>query len=231
MRTKIRAIRQLWHKPVLSTAKGRMSGTLLLIGLLTIGCTRGPRNFLNENDELRRNNLQLRKQVDQLQEKVTLRVAEIEKLQQQLERHPAKVEGANVPEVVTLRFDRYSGAIDTDSDGADDHIRVYLKTLDQHGRFIPVAGRALLQAVVINADATAQVLAQKTFEPTELDATFRTSITGTHYTLDLPLPAPLQSQVDHVTVKLSFTDAATGTELTHETAMSLTPIPQTNAER
>ncbi len=189
--------------------------------LAATGCRRGPRNYLNENDQLRRDNMELRQQIQELEQAVALRVAEVERLQQQPGRTPVAVEGAKVPHVTAVRFDRYSGAIDTDGNGTDDIVRLYVRTLDEQGRFIPAAGRAVVQAVLIKPGGITELLNEKTYDPQAFDAAYRSGLTGTHYTLELALPSPLPPDADQATVKLTFTDAATGASLTHEMPVSI----------
>lgn len=188
--------------------------------LASVACHSGPRNFLNENDNLRRQNLELREKVDGLQKQIDLRVAEIDTLNAQhgSATRPA-LGGTDVPRVVKLDLDRYTGAIDTNGDGADDTLRIYLKTLDQHGRFLPAAGRAVVQVVAISPGTPPALIAEKTFEPREFDAAYRSGLTGTHFTLEVPLPA--KPPAGGATAKLTFTDAATNATLTAETPVKV----------
>ncbi|MCE9591622.1 MAG: hypothetical protein K8S99_13985 [Planctomycetes bacterium] len=196
-----------------------VAGLALALGLLG-GCSRGPRGFENDNDRLRRENSELKAKVDELSRNIDLRLAEIKRLEAQSATQPA-VEGAEVPRVVEIKFDHYSGAIDTDSDGTDDALRVYLKTIDQRGRFLVAAGRAVLQVVAITPGQPVATLIEKTFTPAELDAAYRSGLTGTHYTLETPLPRPLPAGVGEVTVKVTFTDAAGGVTISHEEPVKL----------
>jgi len=177
-------------------------------------------------DELRVENDELREEVAALQERIALRLAEIEALEQK--RGPvapaSAVDGAEAPRLAALRFDRYSGAVDTDGDAVDDLIRVYVRPFDQDGRFLPVAGRAVLQAVVIEPGREPAELASRTFTPAEFKAAYRSSFTGTHYTLELPLPADLDPSLTAVTLKLTFTDAATGVTLSRQAEMRIDAV-------
>jgi hypothetical protein len=201
-------------------------GIVLITALaLLAGC--GTKNFLNDNDRLRRENLELRTQVDQLQKNIDLRLAQIQTLEQRVSptTRPA-IEGAHVPQAAALQLDRYTGAIDTNHDGVDDTVRIYLKPLDQEGRFIPVAGRAVAQVVAIQPGEPPKLLAEKVFEPAEFNQAYRTGLTGTHYTLELPLPSPLPKGLKSATLKVTLTDAATGAQLVAEQAINITSAKQ-----
>lgn len=193
-----------------------------LCALALAGCHAAPRNFLNDNDQLRRENLELREKVEQLQKKIDLRLAEIQSLEQRIKTaSPPAVAGAKVPQAVKIAMDRYSGPIDTNHDGIDDAVRVYLLTQDGEGRFIPVAGRAVVQVVAIEPGRPPALLVEKTFEPNELDAAYRSGLTGTHYTLEVPLVLPPPKGLRQATVKATLTDAASGAQLIAEQAFPL----------
>jgi len=192
----------------------RMWLPLLLCGLFCpAGC--GPKNFLNENDKLREQNLKLTQQVDELNKQLELRLGEIQTLRAQTAGQRA-IQDADPPMLARIAFERYSAAIDTNGDGRDDLVRIYLTPLDHLGRLLPVAGRLKLQAVTIQDDAPPALLASRTYEPDEFDAAYRANFTGYHYTVELPLPESLDPAVTSATVKASFTEAVTGVVLTEE---------------
>lgn len=195
-------------------AFARLSMVCLLLGLTA--CSAPPRNFVNDNDRLREENLLLRRQVDTLEKNVAERLAEISAMEQRLASDGQGIERARIPALTSIRFGRYTSAIDTDADGRDDTVRVYLLTLDQESRFLPVAARAVLTLTAITPDATAAVIATRTFEPADFDSAYRSGFTGTHYTLDLPLPDALPADLTRLTLKAFVTDAATGVTLEHE---------------
>ncbi|MAE65087.1 MAG: hypothetical protein CMJ18_12525 [Phycisphaeraceae bacterium] len=171
----------------------------------------GPRNFLNENDRLRRQNLELNEQIEKLQAQIESRIQEIDALQAQQEQGgaAARIDGADPPRLSRLRFGRYSGPVDSDGDGQHDQVRIYLHTLDQHGRFVPVSGRAVVRANIATANAAPGTIASRAWEPPEFDQSYRSGITGTHYTLELDLPAGAAG-VERIQLYVALHDAATG---------------------
>lgn len=164
--------------------------------------------------------MELRRKVETLQRDIDLRLAEIKRLESQATARPA-IEGAKIPQVVVLRFDRYTGGADTDNDGGDDTLRVYIKPMDQRGRFIVVAGSATLQAVAITPGQPPVLVVEKTLSPAEWDAAYRTGMTGTHYSIEAALPRPLPEGVTELTVKVTLTDAAGGATISQEQAVKL----------
>lgn len=181
----------------------------------------GPRNFENVNDALRAERLELRREIERLKEQIELREDQLAAARQQLDEPTYPVEGARPPRLATLGFGRYTSAVDTDGDGRDDLVRVYLKTLDDRGRFLPVAGRATLQVVNIRAGEEPLVLAERTYEPAEFDEAYRSGFTGTHYTLEAPLPPDLPGDIEDAVAKVTLIEGVTGARFTEQTAISL----------
>lgn len=204
----------------------RLSATALTLGCAFLALLALPacrkKNFTNENDRLRKENLELRQEVDRLRGQIDLRLAELEAMKQQVppDQRP-KLEGAEVPRVVALTFDRFSGAIDTNNDGRPDLLRLYVKTVDQKGRFLPAAGRAAVQVVAIRTGQEPVTLAEKTFEPADFEAAFRSGLTGTHYTLEVPLNTPPPADVKELTVQATFTDAQTGASMNKQQTVAV----------
>lgn len=193
--------------------------SVLLIAAFVLagsGCRLGgPRNFQNENDRLRRENMELQRQVEQLSQRLEQRLGELDNLRQQLERADAEpMPDVDPPTLARIEMGRYSGGVDTDDDGLDDLLRIYLRPLDQHGRVLPVAGRARLQAVAIPDAGEPIVLARRTYEPEAFNRAWRSGFTGQHYTLELELPETIPPDVTETAVRVTFTQARTGVEMT-----------------
>ena len=195
----------------------------MAIGLaMALAACGNPARVARENDRLRRSNMELHRRVTELEKERQLRLAQINALQQRLD-VPPSIADAQLPQLVAVRFGRLSGAIDGDRNNINDTLRIYLQTIDQHGRFMVVAGRAQLQAVAITPGSDPRTVAEHTFEPAELDKTYRSGLTGTHYTLELPLPDPLPPDLTELTAKVTFTDAATGVQLSCQCPYPLRP--------
>ncbi len=207
------------HPVILSK---RLSSFAHIVSLLAVLCLTGcgSKGFLNENDRLRGENLKLQHQVDELNQQMELRLGEIEGLRAKSAGERA-IKDADPPVLAKIALERYSGAVDTDNDGRDDLIRIYLTPLDHQGRLLPVAGRLKLQAVAIHDDKPPAVLAERTYEPDEFDQAYRANFTGYHYTVEMDLPDPMAPAITSATVKATFTEAVTGHTLTVE---QLVPI-------
>lgn len=175
-----------------------LSSAMILCLLLT-GC--GPRNFKNDNDQLRAERLELQRRVADLEQQLQQRSGELEAVR------AAQANGvalpAGTPVFSTIKLDRYTGPIDKDGDGRDDLLRLYIRTLDQRGRMMPVTARADVQMVQLIEGQPPKLYRETTFEPDDFDAAYRTSFTGTHYTLELPLDDEAPADL---TVRVTITD-------------------------
>ena len=163
--------------------------------------------------------MELKRQRDQLEQKLELREGELQTLRDKLSRGTTQpMPGAESPTLAKITMGDYSGGVDDDDDGIDERIRVYLRPLDQKGRVMPVAGRAEMQAVHIPDDGQPRGIARRTYDPKAFDEAWRSGFTGRHYTLELALPDELPEAIEQLTVKVTFTQADTGVERTAQKA-------------
>ena len=91
-------------------------GAMLAGGvLLSAGC--GPKNYLNENDKLRRQNMALKREIDELKDKLERRSGQLKVLKRRYEAPSATQPGLSEPTFSKIELGQYSGPIDTDGDG------------------------------------------------------------------------------------------------------------------
>lgn len=216
-------------RPRASTRRRLACVAAIAAGFALAGCRGKPHNYLNENDRLRAENVDLREKIDKLTQALERREAELRQLRQAgATTRPGSTAGPGaevaLPRVVALQFDKHSGAIPTHNPGPDDVLRLYLLTLDQQGRFLPVAAGVAVQVVAIRPGQAPLVLGDLSVNPAGFDKTYRSGLTGTHYTLEVPL-AKFPEGVASATARLTLTDAATGATLTCEKAFPLKPGP------
>lgn len=181
--------------------------------LLPAGCRIGGGDFANENDRLRRENLDLRGRVEQLDTQVdrldtALQIAERDRTSE-LDALP---DGVTRPVCAEIRIGQFSGGIDTNDDDRDDAVRLYLETFDARGRFIQAIGPVRVTVVATHAGAPAMTLATHTVDAATFDQSYRSSSAGTHYTLKCDLTQPAPAGTDRVTVHVALTDLLTGHE-------------------
>ncbi len=176
--------------------------------------------------ELREENRELRREVEQLQANIERRLEHIEALEQQLAQTGGTSSAeqlARQPRFTSVRFDRYSGFLDTNRDGVDDTLRLYVLTLDQEGRFLPVSATAVVQVAAVRPGQEPVVLLERTFDVDAFAAAYRTGFLGTHYTLELSLAeAKLPADLDSAVVSVEVKDVATGVTLRRQATMCIT---------
>ncbi len=185
-----------------------------------VGGSKSPDTVLNQQrEEL----YQLRREVETLEEKLDLQLAQLKAYEARLQGEPRVdgVDASDLPQAVKVVFKSQSGPIDTDNDRAPDQVVLYIQTVDQAGRFIPVAGVATAQLTVTAAGGAPTELASRTWQPKPFARTYRSGITGTHYTLELDLPDKLPDGAAEATAVITINDASTGNTLTAQKAIEL----------
>ena len=160
---------------------------VLSLVLTLTACSSGPKNFLNDNDKLRRENLDLKRQVDDLNAALQRRVDEVATLEQQLADNGDT--NARAPRLTTVKLGRYSGVVDTDGYGAPDLFRLFVVTLDQDGRFLPIRAEAVVRVVELPVEGEPRLIVRQEFSPVQVKDNYRSGFTGTHYRLEVALPA------------------------------------------
>ena len=195
-----------------------------LCALACLGLPGCRKSFLNDNDRLRAENLSLQRRVDELEQELADRRAQVAGLLADAAGVDAATlpEGVDPPTLAAVALDHFAGAVDTDADGLPDRLRLYVYPLDQKRRMRPVAGTLVVRALDLSADPP-RVLAETTLAPDQLDARYRTGFTGPYY--DVPLDLPTWDGPEAVppaaTVVLELTEALTGATVTAQQAVDL----------
>ena len=179
------------------------------------------RSLSAHNDELRRTNAELREQLDETQKQIKLLEGELSSHRQRAAAEGAGEIPGGVPVFSGLVYARYTGPVDTDGDGADDTVRLYLRPVDQHGRMLVVAAQANVQVVELRADAVPRVVADRTFGAQAFAAAYRTGLTGDHFTLEVPMSAEDLGEATQVTVRATLTQLDTGARVSEQAAFAV----------
>lgn len=188
-----------------------------LIVLVLSGCSDG--QIATENDGLRRQVLELRKENEQLRQRETELTFELQQDSRRPDALPPEIR-ENTPHVASISIGPRSHVRDQDDDGIPDRILVYVTPADGYGRFIQLVGSLSMHAVILPPDADAITIGRVTLEPFELRAAYRSGITGTHYTIELPienLPKPAESTC---ILRVLFEDGLTGQQRSAEHEVS-----------
>ena len=188
-------------------------------------CACGPGNFANTNDDLRRENLELRRSVDELSARLEreVRAQEVLLARQAGARGPLP-EGARPPRLVKLTMDRYGSAVDADGDGRSDLVRLYVYPRDQQDRMLPAAGTLTARVLDLSADPP-RVLGERTLDPAAFEAAYRDGFTGPYYRVEVPLAGlagvPDDRRPAEVTARVELAPAVGGPPLTTQRVFEL----------
>ncbi|MAX27651.1 MAG: hypothetical protein CMJ19_24410 [Phycisphaeraceae bacterium] len=196
--------------------------TLCVISMMFAGCGTSNQRISQENDTLRRDKLELQREVDRLHASVKAKADKLQALESSTT--PPADPDAQIPQVTFIKFGRYCTALDQNGDDRDDLIRLYILTLDQRKRFLPIAAKAVAQVDHIVAGQAPVTLAKRSFSAADIDKAYRSNITGTHYTLDIPLPAGDKiNNINQVTVSLQITDLQIGKTFNQQITLPIKP--------
>ncbi|MCC7204207.1 MAG: hypothetical protein IT441_03945 [Phycisphaeraceae bacterium] len=194
-----------------ATRRARLCLALTMLIIAPVGC--GKKNYLNENDRLRAQNLALQQEVDRLERSLDARLLELSAADASATQ-PSADAPAELPTLTNIDLDRYTSAVDLDNDGRDDAVRIYVRTFDQKGRFLLTAGSVDAQLVLIQPGTEPVVLTERHYDAYIVDQAYRSGFLGTHHSLDLPLPDVDKTKVSgdkvETTLKVVFTDARHG---------------------
>lgn len=186
-------------------------GALLLFFLLP-ACRS---NYLNENDRLRARVMELETQAADLKARTEAAEKRLEvEVQKQSAGQAELPEGVAPPHTSRIEIIKPSRGADTDGDGQDDAVRIYLATYDQRNRFLQTLATATATIAAVPAGKEAVTVATKEIDAKEFDTAYRAG-GDAHYTLEIPITNPIPQGVDQLTVTLKLTDLLTGA--THET--------------
>lgn len=192
---------------------------LLATGLLT-ACV-GQSEVQQENDRLRERVLELETELQhETRQNAVLRA----RLQRTDANAPADVQEveANTPYVAEITIGRLSHARDTDQDGELDELLVYVEPIDGWGRFTQLVGSLSVHAAVFPALADAQTIGRVQLDPASLRRAYRSSFTGTHYTVTVPISAAEGFQAKECIVHAEFVDGHTGVRYVAQRRIDLT---------
>lgn len=190
---------------------------ILALGLLP-GCEGGKVSL--ENDELRQRVLVLERENEQLRSREQEMQIELEQESRRVESLPSEVR-ESVPHVTELSIGRLSHARDLDDDGRPDEIVIYLTTTDGYGRFVQAVGRVSVHAVMFPPGENALTVGLLVLDPPALRQAYRSGVSGTHYTIELPIELDEDPPAPSVVVNVQYEDGRTGAIRSDEREISL----------
>ncbi|MCI0366190.1 MAG: hypothetical protein L0219_20205, partial [Phycisphaerales bacterium] len=161
---------------------------LALAALTSTSCS-NTKEVSNANNELRMKNVELQSQVDDLSRRNKELQIELERSSAVPSTLPEDIR-ANTPHVTAIKIDGISHVRDSDNDGRPDRLVIYLQPTDGRGRFTQLVGSVSVNAALVPADGEAQTVGRVTLNPAEIRDAYRSTITGIHYTIEVPIQLP-----------------------------------------
>ena len=200
-------------------------GSRRLVALLTTlaiaGCGGGKRVGA-ENDRLRSELLDLRDQVDDVEQRNRELEAQLaEALAARPDSLPPEV-SRNTPRVASIEIGRLSHATDDGGNGVADTLLLYVKPTDGWGRFVQLAGELSAHAAVLPADTDATTIGRIRLGPAAVRDAYRSTMLGTHYTISVPIEIAGVDQTECL-ARVEFIDGHTGKRFEASLGIDLQP--------
>ena len=171
------------------------------------GCA-GSGSTAAANDRLREKVVDLEKQIRQHKGQIAHLQARVKVAETTSSASEELLE--NTPHVAEITIGNLSHLKDRDGDDKADELVVYIEAADGWGRSIQLIGQLSVHAVVIQAGYDAITLGRVNLGPAEVRRAYRSSITGTHYTVNIALVVPEGVNIDQITVKAEYVDGYSG---------------------
>jgi hypothetical protein len=185
-----------------------LSAIWIIAVVIVSGC--GHRRFANENDVLRARVLELEMETAAMKKRNTELEAELAAMTAP----PASLSpeiAAATPHVTGITIGRLSHLCDDDGDGAPDKLIVYVIPADGRGRFIQLVGQLSLEAALLPTDDEPRTIARAKLSPGEVRDAYRSSFTGTHYTIEAPVSLPADAAAfEKCDVRVTYDDGRSG---------------------
>jgi len=186
-----------------------------VLGLMLIACLAGCANsqdIANANDRLREKVVDLEKQIKQRDGQIAHLQARVKEAETTAAASEELRE--NTPHVAAITIGILSHLRDIDGDDKADELVAYIEATDGWGRSIQLVGQLSVHAVVIPAGYDAITLGRVSLGPAEVRRAYRSSITETHYTINVALVVPEGVNIDEITIKAEYVDGYSGIHYT-----------------
>lgn len=175
----------------------------------------GPRNYVNTNDELRREVLDLQRQLaaeTAAKEEALSKLEEAERVR--VGALPPDVLAA-LPRCADLTLENTTGLARTaPGEGPPDALDVYARPLDGRRRFIQMVGRLTIEVTLLPTPGPAapppRRLAYTELTPIEVREAYRAGLFAAHYVVRVPLPELPDPVGGALVVRVQYLDALTG---------------------
>ncbi|TVQ61040.1 MAG: hypothetical protein EA379_07090 [Phycisphaerales bacterium] len=205
------------------------AGVAVCVLVAATGCRARPKNFDNENDELRRRVAQLERERDNAAARAGEAEAKLRELLLTRENVDEREALEALPRVAGITIGRLSGFAEINERGEALSVDVYIRPFDGRQRFVQVAGRITVEATLLDEGVNAasdgpRRLAVATLSPSAVREAYRASPMGTHYTVRLTMPEPINAERAGVLVRVELMDPIGGG--VHRAERIVAPLPR-----
>lgn len=173
--------------------------------ILLTGC--GGKNVLwDDFENLKKENTDLTMQVQALQQENT-------QLNEQADALSGLDKEARLQDLDTLdkiRIGKRTGLYDTDNNGTDETLIVYVEPLDMAQDYVKAIGTVKVELWDLNTDPDKAKLTEWTLKPAETQKLWGGNIFASYYRLPFVITDILSGQEKELTVKVTFTDSLSG---------------------
>ena len=178
-----------------------------LAAVLLAGCGGRQNQVLWDNiDALKKENTDLTMQVESLRKKND----QLSEQTQRLSGLDKTVRLSAMDTLDTIRIGKRSGLSDTDKDGVNETLMVYLEPLDTAQDYVKAIGTVTVELWNLNTDPAKAKLGEWTLQPADMHKLWGRNIFAGYYRLSLPAANILTGQEKELTVKVTFTDVLSG---------------------
>jgi hypothetical protein len=171
---------------------------------------------------LRKENLSLRQEKQQLTLELDASAAQVEQLKKQIQTLnglSADERLENLYNLQKVRLTRYTNLYDRDGDSRYEKLLVYIQPVDEQGDIVKATGAVDVQLWDLNKPQEQSLLGSWHVEPNELKQLWFATLLTINYRLAFDIPEPLDSYEQPLTVKVVFTDYLTGRVFTEQKAI------------
>lgn len=193
-----------------------VSASLLVACIVAVGCNSKQPDLAKRLRKADAKNAVLARRLNEANQRVNA----LDKQVQVLQGFPAE----RMTHFVTpaqAKLGRFTGPFDSNNDGLDDGIKVYLKLRDRHGDTIKAGGQVDIELWDLAAPQNQRLLGSWQFALANLSEHWLAGLMADHYRFELTWPGGQPPKNRYITIKLRFADAITGTVFESQRAVEV----------
>ncbi len=197
----------------------------IVLTAITLGGCQANAKVSPENARLRLEAVELRNKINDLERRN--RELEVQLKQASASTGVSDEVLANTPQLTEIVISSLSFANDKAKTGRPNGITIYLDPQDGLGRFMQLAGSVAATVVLLPGGAEPITIGRLEMSPSQVRDAYRSGITGTHYTIEIPIQLPEPgtpgAEEKQALVTLAVTDGHTGQRFSAQRTIPFKP--------